>query len=127
VNGIVIRCRCQDEEVALIKKIHLMMMDLFPPGNRSNAWPSLVALKEDINKRVGDRFGFKVSTNGSSVACTCRAAAKGYINHQVKRSAVVPGHKRRNRKTSKIGCIFIARAGHVSNVARILFINLVQV
>lgn len=102
-----------DDEIAVIEKIQAVMREQYPPGDRTKTWPTLVALKDDINRRVGDRFGFKVSTFGSSAACVCRAPANGYIKHQEQRSAVVPEHKRRTRKTNKLGCIFAARTGHV--------------
>ena len=103
-----------DEELAVINQILEIMNELFPAGNRSNTWPSAVALKDDINERVGNRFGFVVSLHGSSVACTCRAVSKGYINTKEKRRAALQEHQHRsNRKTIKLGCLFVAKFGKV--------------
>jgi|GEM_PF-4980773 len=98
------------EESATIAKIRAEMEKHYPPG-RTKTWPSSKALADDINKNVGDRFGFRVSCSSSSVGCTRRAASLGYENFQRKRGAELQEYQRRNRNSNRCGCLFLARTG----------------
>jgi hypothetical protein len=103
------------DEAARIAEIREVMESLYPIGDRSNTWSSLSALKEDMQRSVGDHFGFKVSTGGSAVSCTRRKAGKGYENHQQKRSAGLEDHQRRTRSSNRCDCEFIAKTGKITD------------
>jgi len=103
------------DEAARIAEITEVMESLYPIGNRSNTWSSLRELKEDMQRNVGDHFGFKVSTGGSAVGCTRRKAGIGYENHQQKRSAGLHDHQRRSRSSNRCDCEFIAKTGTITD------------
>ena len=88
------------------------------PITKTCYFDSARQVKDAVQSALGDKFGFKVSLQSSSVICSKHELGKGYEKNKQKRSQSVPPAARRERKPNRCQCSFELKFSPVGKILR---------
>ena len=88
------------------------------PTDKTRYYDSALDVKNAIQTGIGDKYGFKVSLQGSSVICSKHDLGRGYDNRQQKRGELVPEECKRQRQPNRCKCGFEVKFSVMGKISR---------